>query len=228
MIAHKSLFFKGLGLLVAFFIVLFLMFMPLINGHNFLNYMDNLYNTISKGSAYYIPKMKAEIAPYQGKFITLDLAMATEREAKETALLLTKSGASAQIAGVKLKVSGDLGAILANCLEDSDLMFNNQGEQISAKYGYPEKQVLYNWYRADIQMNKELTHQKLFNEAKIVASVQAKAVECAFNYYKIVPESIGNKIGVVIFSLGFYVIYTLWFGFSILFLFEGWGMQLGH
>jgi hypothetical protein len=26
----------------------------------------------------------------------------------------------------------------------------------------------------------------------------------------------------------FYVFYTLWFGFSIMWLFEGWGMRLEH
>jgi hypothetical protein len=31
---------------------------------------------------------------------------------------------------------------------------------------------------------------------------------------------------VVIFSLIFYVVYTLWYGFAIMFLFEGWGLQL--
>jgi len=228
MIAKKGEFYRGLGLLTAFFIVLFMMFLPLINGHNFLNSMDALYNSISKGSAYYIPKMQKEIAPYQGKSISVDLVMATEREAQETAILLTQSGATVQTEGVNLKISGDLGAILANCLEDSDFMFNNEGEKVVAKYNYPERQVLFNWYQTTMKLDKELKHQKLFDEAKIVATVQSKAVECAFNYYKIVPEKISNKIGIVIFSLAFYVIYTLWFGFSILFLFEGWGMRLEH
>ena len=37
-----------------------------------------------------------------------------------------------------------------------------------------------------------------------------------------------KKIGVVIFSLVFYVIYTLWYGFAIMFMFEGWGLKLEH
>ena len=42
------------------------------------------------------------------------------------------------------------------------------------------------------------------------------------------PQSIMDRLGVVIFSLVFYVIYTLWYGFAILFMFEGWGMKLEH
>ncbi|MEE4356497.1 MAG: hypothetical protein V2I97_08505 [Desulfococcaceae bacterium] len=228
MIANKSLFTKGMGMLIGFFIVLFAMFMPLIDGHNFLNSMDSLYNSISKGSAYYIPKMKEDITEVKGKNVSMKLTMASEKAAKETALLISHSGAAASAEGEKISVSGDLEAILANCLEDSDYMFHNEGEKVAAKYGYNEKQVLYNWYLAAIQMDKELKHQKLFKEAKIVAAVQAKAVECAFNYYKIVPENIKDKVGIVFISLLFYVIYTLWFGFSIMFLFEGWGMHLEH
>lgn len=228
MIANKKLFSKGLILFIAFFVVFFFMFMPFFEQGNFLNHMDNLYNTISKGSAYYIPKMKEEIEPYKGKTIQVELTMESEKTARRTALLITESGAGADVSGEKLTVTGDLGAILANCLEDSDFMFHNQGEKVQAKYGYPEKEALYNWYRTSKSLDKALKKQKLFDEAKTVAAVQAKAVECAYNYYKIEPQNIKDKIGVVIFSLAFYVIYTLWFGFSVMYLFEGWGMRLEH
>ncbi|MBU4345679.1 MAG: hypothetical protein KKC73_09740, partial [Proteobacteria bacterium] len=68
----------------------------------------------------------------------------------------------------------------------------------------------------------------VFKEAKVVALAIKKVVETSYNYYKIVPEKIGNKVGIVIFSLVFYVVYTLWYGFAILFMFEGWGLRLEH
>jgi len=37
-----------------------------------------------------------------------------------------------------------------------------------------------------------------------------------------------DRLGVVVFSVVVYVIYTHWYGFAIKFLFEGWGMQLEH
>ena len=58
MIADKREFYSGWGLLASFAAVLALIFMPIFNGHNGLDYMDDLYNSISKGSAYYIPKKK--------------------------------------------------------------------------------------------------------------------------------------------------------------------------
>ena len=70
--------------------------------------------------------------------------------------------------------------------------------------------------------------QKKFKERKIITLVQQKAIEVSFNFYQIEPQSIGDRWGTVMFSLVFYVIYTLWYGFAILFMFEGWGFQLGH
>ena len=73
-----------------------------------------------------------------------------------------------------------------------------------------------------------MQRQKKFAEAKMVAQVLKKAVECSYNYYTIEPQKISERLGIVIFSLLFYIAYTLWYGFSILFLFEGWGMKLEH
>ena len=58
MIAKKKEFYGGFVMLAGFFIVLAIMFMPVIDGHNAMEYSDSLYNSISKGSAYYIPKIK--------------------------------------------------------------------------------------------------------------------------------------------------------------------------
>ncbi len=228
MIAHKKEFFGGLGMLGAFIIVLIIIFMPVFGGQNGLNYLDNLYNTISKGSAYYIPKVKQETDKYVGKTVTVTMVMAEEERARQAAPLFMKGGALVNVSGAEVKVSGDLGKILENCLADADLMYHNDGEKLSAKYGYEEKRVLLNWWVALHHMENDLKAQKKFKEAKMVALVVKKAVELGYNYYEVEPEKIGDKIGIVIFSLVFYVIYTLWYGFAIMFMFEGWGMRLEH
>lgn len=228
MIAHKKEFYGGFASLVAFFVVLFIIFSPVFNGQNGMEYLDALYNSISKGSAYYIPKVKKETDKFIGNNVTMALKMADENQAQQAASLFTKAGATAEASGAQLNVSGDLGNILANCLKDSDSMYNNDGTTVSNKYGYNERQVLYNWHKALKAADKDLKKQKLFKEAKVVASVIKKVVETSYNYYKVDPQKIGDKIGVVIFSLIFYVGYTMWYGFSILFMFEGWGLRLEH
>jgi hypothetical protein len=207
MIANKTQFFGGLGLMIGFVIVLIIFFSPVFGGKNGLDYLDNLYNSISKGSAYYIPKVKKECEAFKGNSVNVTLAMADKTHAQQTAKLFKASDAEVVVAGTDLKVTGDLGMILENCLADADM---------------------FNWWKAFEEMEKDLKRQKKFKEAKIVALVVKKAVESSYNYYKIEPQKIGDRWGIVIVSLLFYVIYTLWYGFAIMFMFEGWGMKLEH
>ena len=228
MIANKKEFYGGFGLLVVFFVILFIIFSPVFNGQNGMEYLDDLYNSISKGSANYIPKVKKETDTFKGNTVNMDLKMADEKQAQQTAMLFTNAGATAEVSGAQLNVSGDLGNILAACLTDSKSMYNNDGATVSGKYGYNERLALYNWWTALKAADKDLKKQKLFKEAKTVAMVIKKVVETSYNYYTIEPQKITDKMGIVIFSLVFYVGYTLWYGFAILFMFEGWGLRLEH
>ena len=228
MIAKKGEFYGGMGLMAVFIIVLITIFMPVFDGQNGLNYLDALYNSISKGSAYYIPDMREKAKAYDGSQIRVTLAMADSEQARQTALLFNESGAMVNVQDTGLKVSGDLGRILVNCLDDADRMYYNDEKAMSDKYGYGGKRVLFNWWTAFQSMDRELKKQKKFKEAKTSALVVKKAVECSYNYYEIEPQKIRDKYGIVIFSLVFYVVYTLWYGFAILFMFEGWGLKLEH
>jgi hypothetical protein len=229
MITNKKEFTGGIAMMVGFLVVLFIFFMPLYHGQNGLNYLDNLFNSISKGSAYYIPEIKEKVAKSEtGKSITLNLSFDTEEQAKESALLFTYGGATVIAEGKTMKVSGDFGKILGNCLEDPDTLFNNQGEKLQEKYGTEGRKTLFNWWTSLKSMKKDLEKQEMFKESTTVSKVMTRAVECAYNYYKVVPENMTSKLGMVIFSLVFYVIYTLWYGYAILYIFEGWGLQISH
>jgi len=228
MLANKKEFFSGVGLMVAFLVVLVIMFSPVFGGQNGLNYLDGLYNSISKGSAYYIPDLKIKAAKQSGNAITASVVMKDEKQAMETAPLFLKSGVMVNVTGSEIKVSGDLGSILNNCLEDSDQMFNNKGEAVKDKYKMDERLSMYNWWMALKALTKDLNKQKKFAETKFIGDINKRAVECSYNYYKVTPENISAKWGLVVFSLVFYVVYTMWYGFAILFMFEGWGLKLEH
>jgi hypothetical protein len=221
MIAKEKEFYTGLGLIIGFVIVLILFFVPFYRGKNGLNYLDNLYNSISKGSAYYIPMVKEETDKFKGDMVNMTLTLTSAKQAEQTALLLKASGAEATMNGAVLKVGGDLGKILENALTDADLMYKDEGKKVVEKYGYNERVALFNWWKAMQQMDKDLGKQKKFKEGKV-------AMETAYNYYNVEAQNIGDRWGTVVFSLLFYVVYTLWYGFAILFMFEGWGLRLGH
>jgi len=228
MIYNKKEFYGGIGLLAAFFVVLFFMFQPMFSGHNAMEYLDNLYNSISKGSVDYAPQLKMDADKFNDKDVSMTLKYPSEAEAAQAVALFTKAGAIAKAAGAEVAVSGSLGNILNGSLDDSIFMYHNDGKSLEDKYGMEPRRSVYNWWTSLNAMDKALKDQSLFAEAKITSTVQKKAVEAAYNYYEVEPVKIMDKLGLVIFSLAFYVFYTLWYGFAILFIFEGWGLKLSH
>ena len=228
MIAHKKEFFGGGAMMVVFIVVMVIIFSPVFNGKNGLQYMDDLYNCISKGSAYTIPQLKEKANKYMGNTVNATLAMKDNEQAEKTASLLKNAGASVAISGSELKVTGDFGKILTHCLGDADLMYYNKGQALVSKYNYNEREVVYNWWMALKAMDKDLKKQKKFEESKTIGEISKKGVELAYNYYKVEPQKVSDRLGILAFSLIFYVAYTLWYGFSIMFMFEGWGMKLEH
>jgi hypothetical protein len=229
MIAHKKQFMLGTALLAAFCVVLVFIFLPLFNGQNALNYMDSLFNSISKGSAYYIEDLREEAKVFEGRRVDLTLKLEDAAQAEAIAPLFARSGATVDpIGGAELKVTGDLGGILAGCLEDTDNMFENNGAALAEKYGMEERKVMYGWWKALKAADKAFKRQKMFAESKFVLTVIKKGVECSYNYYGIEPQKISEQVLVVLIALVFYVVYTIWYGFAIMFMFEGWGLKLEH
>ncbi len=228
MIANKKEFFGGFIMMAIFIAILVTIFMPVFKGQNGLEYLDDLYNSISKGSAYYIPDVKEKADAYMGKDVEVTLAMADSTQAEQTLKLYEAAGCNVTASDNELKVSGDLGKIMAASLVDADSMYYNKGEEIKGRHGYDERQVVYNWWKSFKAMDKDLKAQKKFEEAKILSEVVKKAVESSYNYYTIEPQKIKEKLGIVLFSLIFYVAYTLFYGFAIMFMFEGWGLKLSH
>ena len=228
MFASPKHFFGGVALMVAFAIVLVAMFLPIFDGRNALDYMDSLFNSVSKGSAYYVADLKAEAEDQRGNAVAVRLAVASETQARQTAELFRAGGATVKVAEAELRVSGDLGGILDRCLQDSDEMFANAGAGVRDRYGYEERRVLFNWWTALEAMDEDLKRQNRFAEAAVVVKVREKAVECAYNYYGIEPWKVSDKIGVVLFSLVFYVVYTVWYGYAIILTLDGWGLKLSH
>lgn len=226
MIADKLKFYTGLVMLAVFAVLLMLMFMPIFDGKNALQYLDGLYNSLSKGSAYFIPELQEEGLEYIGTSTDVVIEMESEEQAEQTAMLYEGAGAEVVILGVELEVKGDLGQILGSSLDDADAMYYNDAETVTDRYGYDARQVLYNWWVSLEEMNKALEDENMFEGAKVVMSVNDKGIEPAYNYFGIEAESVSSRIGIVIFSLVFYVIYTIWYGFSLMFIIEGLGLKI--
>ena len=111
-----------------------------------MEYADDLYNSISKGSAYYIPDLTSEVEALRGTRLDAELDV-TGTDPAEIAALLRESGAMATRDGDTLRVTGDLGAVLARCLGDADALYANRSDEAQARYGFDGRHTLYKWWK---------------------------------------------------------------------------------
>lgn len=232
MIANKKEFGGGLVMMAGFWVVFALLLSPLYPGQgkkvNMLDYMDSLYNSISKNSAYYIPEITKKADNFRGSSFSITLKVEDKNSAPRIATMLRTSGATVTEEANELKVSGDLGMVLNSAMADTELAYANNGEALLARHGAEAKQVMFDWWNTLSAMEKSFTKQEKFTESTTIYKAKTKAVETAYNYYGIEAQSIKDKAVLVTLSLAGYVVYTMWFGFSILFMFEGWGLKLEH
>lgn len=229
MIHDKKEFGLGLALMAGFFVVFVVIFMPLFEGgKNTIDYLDNVFNSISKNSAYYIPALDKKAAAHADKQVSLKIKAGDAGQVERMEKLLVQAGASVERAETQLAASVDLGKLLGAALADADLLFKNDGAALQGKYAVEARRVGYDWHRMLGTVAKDLDGQHLFAESKTVRDVMTKAVEPAYNYYGVKAVPMKDLLWVVLAALVGYVVYTVWYGYAILFLFEGWGLRLEH
>jgi hypothetical protein len=229
MIRNSKAFTVGILLSLTFFIILFAMFMPWYGGENALRASDRLFNSISKASADYIPGLQKKTQGFAGTSVNLNLKLKDANMAEKAVKLLTTAGAQATAQGPQLKTSGDLGKILGAALADSGIGYEGKGpelQDLNTKYQIAPREVLLVWWNILKDADRELKTQSKFKEAAFVADVEKKGVEVGYNYFGIAPKSAAENWGILSGSLIFYVIYTLWWGIAVLFLFEGIGLEM--
>lgn len=232
MIANKKEFSGGLVMMAGFWVVFAILLSPIFPGQdkkvNLLDYMDSMYNSISKKSAYYIPEIVKKADKLKGESFSIKMKVEDKKSAPRIATMLRTSGATVEGGDSELTVSGDLGEVLVAAMADTELAYNNNGEALQSRHGAEAKQVMFDWHNTLSAMEKSFTKQEKFTQSTTLNKAKTKAIETAYNYYGIEAQSIKDKAVLVVASLVGYVVYTMWFGFSILFMFEGWGLKLEH
>ncbi|MDO8736288.1 MAG: hypothetical protein Q7K29_04305 [Thermoleophilia bacterium] len=259
MIANKRLFGLGFGMLLSFFVVLVLLFMPLWQGgtENGLNMIDDLFNRVSKSSSDFMEKESEEAKAEMGtrvKFTTgpvreadePDKEVRTAQALRIAELFKGVEGTTVSVDGTKVKVEGDMGLIMEAVIADSTVAFGENEGVLQKKYGYPsqgykaipnrelsqeglaDEMVMYDWYMGIDNAQRDLTVLEEFDQSKVLMELNERSVEPAYNYYGIEASSPKNEwFALVLANIG-YILYTVWYGFALLFMFEGWGLKLEH
>jgi len=227
LITHPRPFNIGLILAISFVGVLLIIFAPIFgDGKNGLQYSDNLFNKLSKGSSYFIPAISRSNEAFMGRPFEFAVKMDKQGDVDRAVKVLMAGGAQVGTSEGALKVSGDLGKVLSSVLADSDAMFRNRDDEVSARHGMDGKEVLRLWHDVLSRSVKELQKAKKIEEANMVNQVLKRAVEPAYNFFGIEAQNIGDKALIVIALLVFYVAYTMWWGYAIFYLFGGIGLSM--
>lgn len=226
LVVDRKAFVIGLLLAASFLGVLVLIFTPIFGaGMNGLQYADDLFNRLSKGSSYFIPKVAKSVEAMSGTELNVSLRLEGE-VATRAGAMLGKSAAVVRLDGEQVRVRGDLAALLKHILRDAEDGYRNAGPALSERYGLPERKVLATWWQVLKRLDKALTQEQRLAEASLVREVLKKAIEPAYNYYGIAAERVADMAPEMAGLLLFYVLYTVWWGYAIFFLFQGCGLAM--
>ena len=217
----------GVFLALTFLGVFLLIFSPIYGkGMNGLDFADDLFNKLSKGSSYFIPKLIEDNKKNEGKMFSVSIKTETPKESEQIVKLFTAAGCKVAPQGDKITIEGDLGKTFGVILKDSDLMFQNKGQEVASAYGFGEKEVMKTWWTALSRMEKVFKKNLKIEEANKISEISKKGIEPAYNFYQIEPQRVSDRAGIMISLLVFYVFYTMWWGYAIFYIFEGVGLTM--
>ncbi len=224
LIRDKKHFNIGLALGISFLIVLGCIVSPIFDGHTGLEYADNLFNSLSKGSTYFVPDLIEESKAFEGTALEVTIDAKEAEDVEKYAGLFIYAGADVEILGNKIDVTGDFSNIVQTALNDAGAVFHEK--DMAELHGYSSKEVMYYWWDSFKQIDRQLIAQDKFLESAYIKTVVTKGLEPAFNFYGVEPLKVAERKGLIAFLFIFYVVYTVWWGFAIYFLFEGVGITM--
>ena len=89
LIKNSKMFNVGALFAVTFLGVLFLIFSPVFSGKNGLEFADDSFNKLAKGSSYFIPKVTKSVEKFAGKSITASISLDKSEDAAAAEKILS-------------------------------------------------------------------------------------------------------------------------------------------
>ncbi len=229
LILNKKRLFTGIAMLVTFLACVVLVFMPIFDGKTGMEAADDLFNSLSKGSSYYIPEVEAEVGLYSGLEFNIALDVLEKEQADLYTQLFEGAGATVQLNDKQLLASGDFGALTVAALRDADDFFTGKEGLVNARYSAEEaRPIIYHWHQVFTQVKEYYAHEQMHRESLYANQVMTKALEPSYNFAGIATSKVSDKAALTAFLLLLYLGYTLWYGFGVMFLFEGLGIVVSN
>ena len=216
----------GIGGLALFTIVFVLAVVPLFGGRNLLGAADDLFNRLAKHSVYSVPKGRAEAEKFAGTSVDFGIAPRDFADAGVIAAVVSASGTSAKaLDDGRVRITGDLGAIAEAAIDAADAVFADSEGSVRPGAGGSALEAIYAWWIVFDGLTRRFTQEEQTAKANFTKYVSTKILEPAYNFRGIQARGLKASIVPVVGLLAFYLGYTILYGMSILFLFEGLGIN---
>ncbi len=230
LIHHTRSFVKGMLLLLTFAGMCIVLLCPVLQNEygshmTGLQYADSVFNSLSKGSSYFVPEVRESLKEMQGRVVAVSVPIKNELgDAMVRAYQAV--GADARIEAQRFYVNGDLGVILNAVTDVGDRLYFNDPKTVEDRFHQPALMVARAfWYSLNPAV-KDLQRQGLIAEARMVDQVLRRALEPGNNFYSVPVAKVSDHVLLIVVMLAFYIMYTLWYGFGIMELFQGIGLSL--
>ncbi len=231
LIVKPKKFFIGLTGLVIFAVVFFAVMLPTSSGKSSLESVDGTFNSVAKDSISIqnFGEVEKNIPDFAGTIIEFRIP-AKAAEATAIKNVLSKNNVQCDILpDDRINIVGDLASLSQAAFDDSKLAYENKGAALTSKYGKEPKEIMYSWWLVYDGISKRYTQSSDIPNAGLNAaftkSMNLKVIEPSFNFFGIEAKSMKSDPLPIILLLLAYVLYTVWYGFSIMFIFEGFGIS---
>ena len=194
-----------------------------------LRWADGLFNSVSKGSANFLPEEAETARTLSGQPVRVTLRASDAEQARTWAGLYGTTGAGVALAGNDVTVAGDLGSILSNAVADSRIAYADAGasDAFETRYHLPTRAVTYGWWTSFQALDRALTTQGQPTQAAAVRSVSRRALEPAHNYLGVERRTSAESVGPLVGVLALYLLFTAWYGSAVFALSTAFGIGVG-
>jgi len=231
-VTNRRRFALGAAGLAAFLAVLAFWIAPGAGGTSWLSRADGFFNRLSKDSAFRgLPELRARAESFRGTAFSVSVATENPEDAAALAAVFrlalagsAGTGAGAEADGCRARLAGDLGAAALALMDDAEELHRGGDERLLARFGLSGREVVYRYWQALGAIRGDCLRRGETAAAALAGDLRTRVCEPAYNFHGIAPASASESCGTLALLLGFYVAYTVWFGFSILLLFEGLGI----
>jgi uncharacterized membrane protein YfcA len=197
------------------------------DGMSVLASTDDFFNQLAKDSAYFIPEARKKAVRFAGE--SVDIAISPREHVSEDKARSVISDCACALTRTddgRLRIRCAMGKLCETALADAELAFRNNDQAFLTDHRLRAHEAVYCWWIIFDGLSRRYVQENRPELAEFTKLMATKVLEPAYNYRGIEARNVRENAAPLAGYLAFYILYTLWYGFSILFVIEGFGISM--